>query len=257
MLRIFLFSLAVLALGACGSDDSAEVVADSRLGYQLPLYDDFNSGSIDGAKWVVNQTAVDGVTIIVNDLAVVGGALEGTLTVDGIASGSTNRVYFADPTGMDAMYVDVTVLDYVQSSGVLQARLSGYFFNDGDAANTGPGDATGDVSARVRLRDGFVHFSVIKCTDAACNTAIVIGPYQTIGTVSIGETQGLYLAWDGGTTFTAQLNSDTPVTLDTSIYGFSNMAAPKSGFSPRRIGIRADTGTSGTITAAFDNVRAG
>jgi len=246
---LLLVLLAAVLLAACSKDDSTNEETCPVEADCLSLYDDFSGGTIDSVKWSLTQVS-DGD----DTMSVIAGELE-SHSEDNVGGGSVQRarVRAASESQIGAMAADVRITGYSPGAASAGARLMGFFYNSGTYT---PGSFLNAVLSQIRLLGTDAHYNVHQCADAACTTFNTIIPDTTLGTVPLGNTATIFIGWDGGTTFTYQLNSDAPVVVDVGA-SLPNTGPPD--LHIREVGTRL-TGGSGAgefITADFDNVRTG
>ncbi len=205
-------------------------------------YDDFSSALIDRTKW----RFLEFVKRVEN------GVFKSQLTRFG-ANGS-NTLNFADTAGVNAYQADVTVTEVNLSSATARARLSAFFLNDGT-----PGDGdVGEVHAEIAIFDSGsglrVWYLVVQCNNPDCSSfTFLIFDDTTFGTVNLGETHTLSLAWDGKRFFTFGFDGNT-VKFDAAaapVVGPSKSSFKGIGTSVREIG---GPNEGAHIKATFDNV---
>ena len=178
---------------------------------QTVLYDDFNTGVIDPAKWSGFAGGGGGPATEVARL-IESGALRMQITqygrsdTDAGSSFGANNLNVMNPVPITALQAIVTVTNAKAQAcatnvglGNTAAGLLGVFFNDG--TSTGPSDQTGNITAHLhQVRDalaGFVFRAfLIRCTDTTCsNQETVIGT-QFNSTWALGQSRKLRLTWD-------------------------------------------------------------
>ena len=206
------------------------------------LYDDFSANLIDRTKW----TNLEFVTRVEN------GVLKSELTRFG--SNGSNNLSFADPDAVSSFQADVTVTEVSNTAATVRARLQGDFYNNGAP---GGGDA-GQVFAGIDIRDHgtglHVAYFVSQCNNPDCSSTTDLVFAEPFGSVNLGETHTLSLAWDGTRFFTFGFDANT--------VKFDAAAAPVAGpskFSFKGLGTRV-SGIGGPdegahIKATFDNVK--
>ncbi len=253
---LFGFGLLTFLLAACGGDDGGAPPAASSLAAGLTLYDDFSSGAIDSATW----------TELVDSACTTLSAATGALVTEQTFTGATSHcgVAFPSPTAVTAFSADVTVTQYTVTAGSIRARLNGFFFNDGTLPNAGGTDRRSDIFAQIRMINfaaatgvGNVEAWIVRCTVADCSTSDTLH-LETLTNAKLGETHTLYMAWDGGTVFTFQVDVLSPRAFDTTTP--SNPVGPAPNAGPtngptRQVKTSGSVSPFGTINATFDNVR--
>jgi hypothetical protein len=177
------------------------------------LYDNFNSGLLDPAKWTGQE---EGNTIGRETLRTI---ILGKLYLMERSYGYTNsnagvpwiqqKLWFTNGPNVKAIKASVRPTSF-ETVGCdnnpdptwVAARLAGYFFNTGSAA---PANGLNDVQALI----GVNHFSnldedknqssviavVRQCIDAECNTFNTLY-HETLGNLKMGQQGILSLEWD-------------------------------------------------------------
>jgi hypothetical protein len=219
------------------------------------MFDDFSTGpDFDPSKWTVGKQSV----------RIVDSALEFALSKEG--SGTTLPMELTDPN-VDLLQADVTISEWrLAGQGVVNAMIQGTLYNDGtDGSGQWPdnnrrGSQVGDVIATVNMGRSRVRFEIVRCDSATCSRSTVIAPPRIIGDVTLGTTHTLAMKWDATQQQVQfQLDDREVVTSDPVAAGYPVAGTPNRPF--RRIAVRAaavpsTAPFSGSIVAAFDNIRA-
>ena len=200
------------------------------------------SGMIDRTKWA----DLEFVRQIGNP------ALESALTRFGSAGGNT--LEFIDPAAVTAYQADVTVTAVSNTNAIPRARLRGVFYNDGTPGSGNVGDVFADIEIRHNGTQLVVAFIVFLCSDFNCNNGTdLFFDDTTFGSVAVGETHTLSLAWDGAL-FTFGFDGAT-TTFDPTVAAPVDGPAggPFNGIGTRVSGI-GGPGEGAFIAVTFDNV---
>jgi hypothetical protein len=220
-------------------------------------FDTFDTGTdFDASRWRFSEERAQ----------VSGAALEVGLHQREVASRPPAMELRA--SSASALQADVTVTQHAfTGSGGIRAVLQATLYNDGVAGTASDPNVVdsqvGDLVATIGLSGADAVYAVIRCNTVACEDATFVKPYTSLGTAALGSTHTLYVNWDAATNQVAFKLDGNPVV------GFDPVAAgyPVAGAAHRplrRLGAIATgtsasepftTGSAGSITAAFDNVR--
>lgn len=197
-----------------------------KLAEELPPYDDFESGPpIDPAKWKDAEKT----------RRILGGEL-GLHLREEAGAGAINALQIADPSVALGVQATVRIDAYNDATGAAGAGISGAFYVD-TAGNT--------IHARLMMTNTKVQYFIESCSAGVCTPT---GGTGTVGNpVTQGEPHTLSLTWNGVNTFVFQKGFDPSVTVDLS--SFNPFGSSTAGFREVLV-----SGTSATITAAFDNI---
>jgi hypothetical protein len=202
---------------------------------QMVLYDDFKSKHIDPAKWVGERSSPQGSDAFRREVSVglvgtkdrrlaVSETVYSTNTGNTGDSGTGFGLGFARPKKISAVSFTLTVNQELAVGckanpdfGYALAGLFGDYFNPEGAKNGAMGDIVASVGISRFWRDPktslTVNGSFSRCDDSKCDGQTVLHS-QGLGTVALGSTNTLSLAWDRPNhQFVFQLNANTPVQL--------------------------------------------
>lgn len=218
------------------------------------LYDDFEdpSGLIDRTKW--------------QDLEFVREINPGSFvsSLRRFDLNGSNTMTLVEPNPVTALEADVTVtaFDAVNASSAARLIINAYScLGPGSPCGEGPGvDRAGDVTAGIDIRHVLGElrgvFFVVRCLVDACNVAgevqALVFDTTSFGTVALGSTHRLGLAWTGSQ-FVFRFDG-TSVTFDPTPFAPVHGPAtePFKGIGTRVTAIDA-AGEGGSITTRFDN----
>jgi hypothetical protein len=216
------------------------------------LYDDFPGPLIDRTKWSSLEAVRRNV-----DGGGGAGVFESTLRRFGL--NGSNFLSLRQPLAARTIEADVRVVEVSNEGAGPNARLQGFFYNDGT-----PGSGrTGDVIAGVQIvHDGTQLIGaafVARCLVDACNapteTQALFNDTTTFGPVGLNTTHRLSLAWDG-VEFVFGFDEQTVRVNATALAPVVGPARDAS----KRIGTRLSSidaaGEGGFIRAIFDNFTA-
>ena len=245
---------------------------------QLVLYDDFNKGPINPAKWSGGEGSSG--PLAPNDETarkIAGKQLEIDLATWGRtdsnigSTGAGSNLSVTNPGPVTTIQADVTVKSATvvgcaanTTRTAARASIAGGFFNDG--TSPGPGDRTGDIfvgiqSVRNTITGDRIHAFVDRCTNANCTTFVT--PFFVVFTASWvqGVANTLSVQWDkpnkqfiftvnpGGSQeqhiFTYAFSDTNGPVVDFKNVQVDNSAASCLGPAPR---------ASAAMKALFDNV---
>jgi hypothetical protein len=261
-MRFKALSLLVIGLGVSALANAAKA----------PLYDDFSGDGIDRGKWNETEAAryVDEKGRLFLARYLLGGTSSDTgVTPESWSLNQVNpaapRVWQADITLNDLYVGDICAANPTPSRTA--ARIVAAYFNIRPGGPL-PNDRTGDVLAQIRAQrysnsvdaPGVLQVSgvVSACTSPDCNSSVVIGAVQPLGTVSVGSKLTATISWDkAGNTFSFQRDLGAPLTVS---YTDADNVAPSLPFTNLSIRNEAANCLSGPrvkvgSAALFDNVR--
>ena len=218
------------------------------------LYDDFKGPGIDPKKW----TAYEFVREIQNGKLVSRTAA--------YASRVTNSLNFKDPVSISYIEADVAVSSIegdLGSSGIQNysspnARITGFFYNDGSAS--GPGSYKGEVQGAIRIApyngQFWVYWNIWKSADDQGTNWPTLAWGSFPNPVSLNTTYKLSIQFDPNSkTFTFNKPGETPISwTSTDTIHPSNIPWKVIGTDIFFTG--TGTALSGKISATFDNVTA-
>ena len=180
-----------------------------------------------------------------------------------VGANGSNSQNFQDPNSIDSYEAEVTVTEVLNTGASPRARLTGFFYNDGDVG-MGGSDQLGEVQGEIDIRHNGnqlqVAFFVSRCDNDPCTAFTdLIFDNTTFGPVSFNEPHTLSIEFTG-TSFIFGFDGDT---AEVDVTGFSPNIQPsqytsRTGFKFKGIGTRVsgigspDEGAF--ISARFDNV---
>ncbi len=176
------------------------------------LYDDFNIGLIDPAKWVGQEFGFDGreaVREIKNDAAHLAYRVYADTNSDAGSTVGLTRLRFLNPATIAAFEATLTVnqIDLVGCAGNpspsrVSSNFQGFFFNTGTPP---PGSQENDVLAVIGVNrssnspdpEGVLQVgaTVARCNNASCSSSTGLA-FSNLGTLSVGEETRLGIVWD-------------------------------------------------------------
>jgi hypothetical protein len=197
------------------------------------LVDDFSGSRIDETKW----ENLEFVRYVRN------GVLVSALTRFG-ANGS-NDLIFVDPSSIDSINADVTVIAATNNEVFPRARLAGRFYRD----------SSGDINAEtgIRERAGALrgYYMVSRCSDPQCTSPVLLKYEEFPVTVNPGETHNLSISYDGATSFSFWFDSTNRLFSGPTTLGVPN--TPFKAIGTHVSGISGPDG-GGFVSAEFHNV---
>lgn len=235
------------------------VISEVSFSQVMLPYDDFAGPRIDKRKWMHGE----GVREIREDRLL----FKVTSPNPGIANYpyfENNDINFINPNSVNSIQADVAILEgEIINVAETRARLTGRWFSSTRTAPDLTGDRTGDVNAEVSLVEGSggleAQCLTLKITNFEGTTAEVIDSRVFQTPIIRGTTYTLFIGYDAGTNvFTFKVGNET-FTLAVG-EGSVNPLPARLG-PPNRPGkvlsarIKVDdSGSSGYLSAAFDNV---
>jgi hypothetical protein len=246
---------------------------------QLVLYDNFDSGPIDPAKWHGSQNQPGPSAPMTETIRrIVTGQLQlqvvnyGETTSDvGTAPLGIQALRVNDPSSVTAMQAKVVVQSAVAqacaanaSTSQIRAGIFGSFFNDG--SSTGPDDETGNVRVLFELRQQSggtrtIRASITRCDDPGCDNSTNIDSHTFTQRWELGVARTLKLEWDAANDefdLTVNPAAAGTETVSLSYSGISDADPPASDRKELRVqGLPVNCTAARrrtSITARFDNV---
>ncbi len=227
-----------------GFNDGVEVAAgtDPLVATSHPDYmvDDFYGEMIDKDKYSVWEFV----------RRIKKGKLESKLASYG--TNQNNYLGLVNPGTVTSIEADVAVSEIVDSDARLEAKLSGFFYDDVDGVST--------IYATVGIVDsgeglkGFYSICRFPAGSSTSWNCFVYDEPVAWSSLSLGDTKRLSLSWDGTTQFTFGFDGNfIPVNVGTE----APYAAPATSDSKSLVTdwlSLAGTSTKGYISATFDNV---
>ncbi len=223
------------------------------LSFALTPYDDFSGTSIDKTKWRQGDWVreIDSA----NQRLLIRHASPSPAAIAGYSYWDSNNMSFVDPTSINSMQVDVTIIQAdITNQGKTAARLTGIWYNDGTAGGGRIGDIVGEVSLVKDSTGLYAAWDAVRLTSTDGTAGSVLGSGKFTKSISAGTTYTLYLSYNAGLNqFTFRVDDEEKTC------GPAGLPTPVGGASvPRRLfGTRVDVpnpASPGYISAAFDNV---
>jgi hypothetical protein len=232
----------------------------------LALYDNFNATNLAPNKWVGGGIGSDVRDVVRQTQPVTSssrnrrlrllGRLHGGASSNSGGGGSSISLEFARPAKVTAIKTTVQVKDFAATkctgnpnAPFAGAHLSGFFFNT--SAPTA-GSHTNDVFATIRIARRpnntlRVESLVNRCDDALCAAQTSID-FDTLGTITKGQTTKLQIQWDPDNNRFIFRRDNTRII---STYNASDSASPGSHGKRIELQLFAPNCASGPRPAAF------
>ena len=217
-------------------------------------YETFSGASLDNVKWLEGERVLE--IDAVNRKLRSGVASGSPIGIAAYPHLDVNRLDFVAPTSVSSFQADVTILNAsIANTASATARLEGVFYNDG----TPGAGVIGDVFALVGIGRGangaLVGEVIIGRLANAGGTAWDIVSYRTFSqSVAIGLPYTLYLAYDGpANRFTFRVGGEERTVGPPDLPARAAQAKAPSRAMTTVVYVE-DANSSGTVSAAFDNV---